>query len=140
MFNSVSFFVVVAVLVFFHLTRKRRLGASLGSLIKPAAHPHSSWHQILLSKPTLIFADNKRPVMMFSAEHPLQSDCGQCLFGCISLAAEWSGLLLPLLHVQMIFKSISHKVEETQSRRMFYVFVSPLADLKPTSKDVTCTL
>lgn len=58
-------------------------------------------------------ADNTESVMMFSVEHPLWSDCGPCLlvlFRSINLTAEWSGLLLPLFSIQIIFQSISLKV------------------------------
>lgn len=58
-------------------------------------------------------ADKTESVMMFSVEHPLWSDCGPCLlvlFRSINLTAEWSGLLLPLFSIQIIFQSISLKV------------------------------
>lgn len=70
-------------------------------------------------------ADNTESVMMLSVEHPLQSDCGPCLlvlFRCINLTAEWSGLLLPLFSIQIIFQSISHEAEKKLIEKEFSFF------------------
>lgn len=70
-------------------------------------------------------ANNTESVMMFSAEHPLQSDCRPCLlvlFRWINLTAEWSGLLLPLFSIPIIFQSISHETEKKTDGENFFCF------------------
>lgn len=76
-------------------------------------------------------ADNTELVMMFSEKNPLWSDCGPSLlvlFRCINFTTEWSGLLLPLISIQIIFQSISPKFPKNKNgcRKFSYLFQNGL--------------